>query len=112
MDAFDPSASLHVANLHREVSAPMLHAAFRAFGRIHSIRIVRDWYTHQPRGYGYVNFFKLADAGVARDLMNLRVVKGRPMRVSWNDRPLRETDMTKVQDVLFRHYGAVTTGLI
>lgn len=46
--------SLHVKNLHDDISVKELREAFEKFGEIRDVHIPRDYYTKRPKGFGFV----------------------------------------------------------
>lgn len=48
------SITIYVGNLNYNVMEDELRAAFETYGEVASVRIVRDAYTGQPRGFAYV----------------------------------------------------------
>ncbi|XP_053491655.1 polyadenylate-binding protein 1A-like [Ictalurus furcatus] len=79
-------ASLYVGDLHPEVTEAILARMFSLAGRIHSIRLCRDWKTRSSLGYAFVNFEQRADAERAMEMFHLELLVGRPMRVQWSQR--------------------------
>ncbi|XP_017319505.1 polyadenylate-binding protein 1-like [Ictalurus punctatus] len=79
-------ASLYVGDLHPEVTEAILARTFSLAGRVHSIRLCRDWRTRSSLSYAFVNFEQRADAERAREMFHLELLVGRPMRVQWSHR--------------------------
>ncbi|KAF4087853.1 hypothetical protein AMELA_G00076020 [Ameiurus melas] len=79
-------ASLYVGDLHPEVTEALLAWTFSPAGRIHSIRLCRDWKTRSSLGYAFVNFEQRADAERAMEMFHFELLMGRPMRVQWSQR--------------------------
>jgi RNA recognition motif-containing protein len=74
--------NIYVGNLSFEVSAGNLRQAFEAFGQVSSARIVKDKYSGQPRGFGFVEMPDLARAQAAIDSLNSKELLGRQMNVN------------------------------
>jgi RNA recognition motif-containing protein len=49
--------NLFVGDLHKSATEEELREAFQSFGTIHSASILKDKFSGQPRGCGFVNFF-------------------------------------------------------
>jgi cold-inducible RNA-binding protein len=45
---------IYVGNLSRQTTEASLTAVFAPFGTVHSASIVRDRYTNEPRGFGFI----------------------------------------------------------
>ncbi len=46
--------NIYVGNLAREVTEGNLLQAFEAFGRVESVNIIKDKFSGEPRGFGFV----------------------------------------------------------
>jgi RNA recognition motif-containing protein len=74
--------NIYVGNLSFEVSEGNLRQAFEAFGQVSSARIVKDKYSGQPRGFGFVEMPDRARAQAAIDSLNGKELLGRQMNVN------------------------------
>jgi len=74
--------NIYVGNLSREVTQEELREAFTAFGRVTSVSIVKDKYTGQPRGFGFVEMPATAEAQAAITGLGGKDLKGRRLIVS------------------------------
>lgn len=74
--------NIHVENLSFEVSVGNLRQAFEAFGQVSSARIVKDKYSGQPRGLGFVEMPDQARAQAAIENLNGKELLGRQMNVN------------------------------
>ena len=57
--------NIYVGNLSFEVTVGNLRQAFEAFGQVSSARIVKDKYSGQARGFGFVEMPDQARAQLA-----------------------------------------------
>ena len=73
---------IYVGNLSHDVSEENLRQAFEAFGQVSSARIVKDKYSGQPRGFGFVEMVELAQAQAAIKSLNGKELLGKQMSVS------------------------------
>jgi RNA recognition motif-containing protein len=74
--------NIYVGNLSYDVSGENLRQAFEAFGQVSSASIVKDKYSGQPRGFGFVEMPDLAEAQAAIQNLNGKELLGRPMNVN------------------------------
>jgi RNA recognition motif-containing protein len=73
---------IYVGNLSYDVSGENLRQAFEAFGQVSSASIVKDKYSGQPRGFGFVEMPDQAEAQAAIQNLNGKELLGRPMNVN------------------------------
>jgi len=74
--------NIFVGNLSRDVSEEELRAAFSAFGEISRVTILKDKFTGEPRGFGFVEMPSAAEAQAAIQGMNQKNLKGRALNVN------------------------------
>ncbi|BAU47584.1 RNA-binding protein [Sulfurifustis variabilis] len=72
---------LFVGNLSRDVTDEDLRQAFAAFGRVTSATVVKDKFTGEGRGFGFVEMEARAEAQAAIQGLNGKDLKGRRMNV-------------------------------
>uniref|UniRef100_A0A251SW06 Putative nucleotide-binding alpha-beta plait domain-containing protein n=1 Tax=Helianthus annuus TaxID=4232 RepID=A0A251SW06_HELAN len=77
----DLPTSLLVRNLRRDCRAEDLRRPFGQFGPLKDIYLPRDYYSGEPRGFGFVQFVDPADAAEAKYQMDGQVLQGRQMTV-------------------------------
>ncbi|XP_060197921.1 serine/arginine-rich SC35-like splicing factor SCL30A [Lycium barbarum] len=73
--------SLLVRNLRRHCRPEDLRGPFGEFGPIKDIYLPRDYYTGEPRGFGFVQYLDPADAEEAKYEMDGQVLFGRELTV-------------------------------
>ena len=73
---------IYVGNLSHDLSEVNLRQAFEAFGQVSSARIVKDKYSGQPRGFGFVEMPDQARAQAAIENLNGKELLGRKMNVN------------------------------
>jgi len=83
--------NIYVGNLSREVTEEGLREAFKAFGQVTSVSIVKDRASGQPRGFGFVDMPTKAEAQAAITGLNGKDLKGRKLTVN-EARPRSEGD--------------------
>jgi len=74
--------NIYVGNLSYDVKEENLRQAFEAFGQVSSARIVKDKYSGQPRGFGFVEMPDRAEAQVAIKNLNGKELLGKQMNVN------------------------------
>ena len=76
-----PDLTLYVGNLHLGVADEMLFNEFGQYGKVTSLRIMKDSFTKDSRGFGYVVFQDLVSANRAQREMNNKELFKRELRV-------------------------------
>jgi len=74
--------NIYVGNLSFEISVETLRQTFEAFGQVSSARIVKDKYSGQPRGFGFVEMPDQARGQAAIENLNGKELLGRQMNVN------------------------------
>jgi RNA recognition motif-containing protein len=74
--------NIYVGNLSFDVVEENLQTAFAAFGQVSSATIVKDKYSGQPRGFGFVEMPDQNEARTAIASLNGKELNGRQMNVN------------------------------
>jgi RNA recognition motif-containing protein len=74
--------NIYVGNLSFDVSEENLRQAFEPFGQVSSITIIKDKYSGQSRGFGFVEMPDQTAAEAAIGNLNGKEVLGRQMSVN------------------------------
>lgn len=74
--------NIYVGNLSRDVSDDELREAFEAFGQVESANVIKDRFTGESRGFGFVEMPSKEEAEKAISDMNGKDLKGRAMNVN------------------------------
>ena len=74
--------NIYVGNLARQVTEEDLQEAFKGFGQVTSATIIKDKFTGEPRGFGFIEMPGKAEAQAAIAGMNGKELKGRPLNVN------------------------------
>jgi RNA recognition motif-containing protein len=74
--------NIYVGNLSFDMSEEDLRGVFEAFGQVSSATIVKDKYSGQPRGFGFVEMPDQSEAKAAIENLNGKERLGRQMNVS------------------------------
>jgi RNA recognition motif-containing protein len=73
---------IYVGNIAYAVTDEDLRAAFGAYGKVESARVVIDRDTGRSRGFGFVEMPSQDEANKAIENLNGTELKGRPMTVN------------------------------
>jgi RNA recognition motif-containing protein len=74
--------NIYVGNLSFEATEEDLQGAFEPFGKVESAKIIRDKYSGQSRGFGFVEMPSSDEARSAISGLNGKELKGRTMSVN------------------------------
>ncbi len=74
--------NIYVGNLSRDVTENDLRKAFEAFGKVLSAVIIKDQFTGESRGFGFVEMSDNNEARNAMQSLNNTILKGRPMNIN------------------------------
>jgi len=74
--------NIYVGNLSRDVAESDLKEAFQAFGEITTCNIIKDKFTGESRGFGFVEMPNKEEADKAIAGMNGKDLKGRNLTVN------------------------------
>ncbi len=75
-------ANIYVGNLSRAVTEDDLKEAFEAFGQIASVNVIKDKFSGEPRGFGFVEMPSKDEAQSAIDGLNGTDLKGQSLNVN------------------------------
>jgi len=73
---------LYVGNLSPSTTEEALRQAFGSHGEVSSVNIVKDKYTGESRGFGFVEMFTKAEAQAAISSLNGTELDGRTLKVN------------------------------
>jgi RNA recognition motif-containing protein len=74
--------NIYVGNLSYDVSEENLRQAFESFGQVTSARVIKDKYSGQSRGFGFVEMLEQAQAQAAIKSLNGKELLGKQMSVN------------------------------
>lgn len=74
--------NIYVGNLSFDVTEQDLQEAFEAFGEVASVKIIKDKYSGQSKGFGFVEMPKKADGESAINSLKEKELKGRKLNVN------------------------------
>lgn len=73
---------IYAGNLSRDVSEDDLRAAFEAFGKVTSAMVIKDKFSGESKGFGFVEMAEKAEADAAIAGLNGTDLKGRALNVN------------------------------
>lgn len=73
---------IYVGNMSYETSEEDLKQSFEAFGKVESATIMKDKFSGQSKGFGFVEMFSKSEAQSAIDGLNDKELKGRKLKVN------------------------------
>ena len=74
--------NIYVGSLSYETTEEDLQQAFEAFGQVESVKIIKDRYSGEPRGFGFVEMPVKGEAESAIEGLNGKELKGRRLNVN------------------------------
>jgi RNA recognition motif-containing protein len=74
--------NIYTGNLAYEVTEDELKKAFEAFGKVETVRVIKDVDTGRSKGFGFVEMPDNAEAQAAIDGLNDKEFKGKAMKVN------------------------------
>jgi RNA recognition motif-containing protein len=74
--------NIYIGNMSREMTEEDLRSAFEAFGTVESAKVIKDRYSGQSRGFGFVEMPAHEEAQAAISGLNGKELKGRELTVN------------------------------
>lgn len=74
--------NIYVGNLSRDVTEDDLKEAFEAFGQLASVNVIKDKFSGEHRGFGFVEMPSKNEAQSAIDGLNGKDLKGQSLNVN------------------------------
>ena len=81
--------NIYIGNLSKDVSDDDLRKAFEVYGEVSSVKVIRDIFTQESKGFGFVEMPEHAKALEAISGLNNQEVKGKRILVN-EARPRRD----------------------
>jgi RNA recognition motif-containing protein len=78
----DGTMNIYVGNLPYNVTEEDLRAAFEQFGQVASANVIRDQYSKQSKGFGFVEMPVSSEAEAAINGLNGKDLGGRTLKVN------------------------------
>jgi len=74
--------NIYVGNLSRDVAEDDLQQAFEAFGQVETAKVIKDRFSGESRGFGFVEMPSKKEALAAIAELNGKEIKGRAVNVN------------------------------
>jgi RNA recognition motif-containing protein len=74
--------NIFVGNLSRDVSDDDLKELFANYGQVKSAKVIRDMFSQESKGFGFVEMPGLSEAQKAMDELNTKDLKGKKITVN------------------------------
>ncbi|MFO7448414.1 MAG: RNA-binding protein [Ignavibacteriaceae bacterium] len=74
--------NIFVGNLSKEVSDIELQDLFAEFGQVRSAKVIRDLFSGESKGFGFVEMPGVSEAQKAMNELNTREIKGKKIVVN------------------------------
>jgi len=74
--------NIYVGNLSYDATDEAIKQAFESFGQVISARIIKDKYTGESRGFGFVKMLEQSQAQTAIKSLNGKELQGKEMSVN------------------------------
>jgi RNA recognition motif-containing protein len=74
--------NIYVGNLPNSVNENDLREAFQAFGQVDKTAVIKDKFSGESRGFGFVEMASREEATKAISTLNGRDLKGRALKVN------------------------------
>jgi RNA recognition motif-containing protein len=74
--------NIYVGNLAREITEDDLREAFAVFGQVDTVTVIKDRFSGESRGFGFVEMPSKNEAQTAINEMNDKDLKGRTINVN------------------------------
>ena len=74
--------NIFVGNLPRDITEEDLREAFGAYGKVNTVSVIKDKFTGEPRGFGFVEMPNKNEAQAAIAGVNGKMIKGKSLNVN------------------------------
>ena len=74
--------NIFVGNLSKDVTDENLQDLFSEFGTVKSVKVIKDLFSGESKGFGFVEMPGLSEAQKAIDVLNTKELKGKKIVVN------------------------------
>ena len=82
--------NIYVGNIPRQASEDDLRPLFEPFGKIMAVNIIKDKFSHESKGFGFIEMSKKSEGEAAIEALNGKEFMGQNLTVN-EARPKSET---------------------
>ena len=72
--------NIYISNFSYDITTEELQEVFKAFGQVESVKIIRDKFTGESKGFGFVEMPNKAEAQAA--IQGIKEIKGRQVTLN------------------------------
>ena len=73
---------IYIGNIAEDVSEEELQAAFEPFGQVESVAIIKDKFSGQSKGFGFIEMASQSQGQSAIEELNGKELKGKSLKVN------------------------------
>jgi len=74
--------NIYVGNLAKEATEQDLNTLFSQYGAVKSVKVIKDMFTGEPKGFAFVEMQDNAEATAAMNELNTQDLKGKKLVVN------------------------------
>jgi len=74
--------NIYIGNLSRDVTEDDLRVAFSVYGKISGVKVIKDKFSGEPKGFGFVEMPVFKEARTAISNLNGTLLKGQELKVT------------------------------
>ncbi|KAA8545039.1 hypothetical protein F0562_019862 [Nyssa sinensis] len=104
-DRSSASSGLLIRNISLEARPEDLRIPFERFGPVKDVYLPKDYYTREPRGFGFVKFRYAKDAAEAKHHLNHTVIGGREIAIVFADENRKTPQEMRTNSRVSGHSG-------
>ncbi|KAL9256857.1 Serine/arginine-rich SC35-like splicing factor SCL28-like protein [Drosera capensis] len=100
-----PPLGLLVRNIPLDTRPEELRVPFERYGPVKDVYLPRNYYTGEPRGFGFVKFRYREDAAKAKERLNHKLIGGREIRIVFAEESRRTPSQMRMTSRISSRYG-------
>ncbi|GAB2266321.1 hypothetical protein Dimus_001335 [Dionaea muscipula] len=101
-------SGLLVRNVALDTRPEDLRVPFERFGPVKDVYLPRNYYTGEPRGFGFVKFRHPEDAAEAKERLNHTVIGGREIRIVFAEENRKTPHEMRLNTRISSRYGGAS----
>ena len=74
--------NIYVGNLSRSATEEKIRSLFSQFGEVSSVKLIKDKFTGNPKGFGFIEMHNASEANAAIESLNGQDFEGQSLRVN------------------------------